>query len=247
MKTHVLKIILVVIFAGSANNAFTIKLKTAKTVTGLTVLASLCGSYKLRNDCFPQTHFGYFACASAVISLGAYYTLYQYTPEGRMYRASLLLDDISQYKLATNNFTQEHVFFDILHELYITNDLPLISAYNALTAILPHAHCALKLLQKAQAEIGDNYELADKCEALLSEAQYVLSNIINSIKMVRNHKDYLEQLRIYKQFLASEKQSEIQEHMVAVQQQMAHAQGQIAHAQQSSVFLKWMKVLFGLG
>ncbi len=125
-----------------------------------------------------------------------------------------------------------------MQDVYLTDDLPLISAYNHLINLVPMMHYTLSLINKASAEVGRDVLLQEECDASLSRANILFKNISDALKRIRDHKDYLPQLSIYKESLAQEKQT-------IAQQQMAHAQHDMAQAQQSSTFLKWLKFILG--
>jgi hypothetical protein len=122
--------------------------------------------------------------------------------------------------------------------MYLTDDLPLISAYNHLINLVSTMHYTLSLINTASAEVGKDVLLQEECDASLSRANTLFSNVSSAIKRIRSHKDYLSQLSIYKESLAQEKQT-------IAQQQMAHAHYNMAQAQQSSASLKWVKFILG--
>jgi hypothetical protein len=215
-----------------------IQSSTADACTALVAAACAGSSYKLYFDAPKTFNPGILAGASCVITAVAYHFLHTATPAGRIKRANILLDDIARHTLARVAFDDEIVFFDAVQDMYLTEDLPLISAYNHLINLVPAMHYTLSLINKASAEVRKDVLLQEECDASLSRANLLFDNISDAIKRIRNHKDYLSQLSIYKENLAQEKQT-------LAQQQMAHAQYSIAHAQQESNFLKWLKFIFG--
>ena len=149
-----------------------------------------------------------------------------------------MLNDIARHTLARIEFDNDKLFFDAVQDVYLTDDLPLISAYNHLLYLVPTIHYALSLINKASAQVGRDVLLQEECDASLSRANILFSNISSAIKRIRDHKDYLAQLSIYKESLAQEQQT-------IAQQQLANAHQDIAQAQQSSKFLKWLKFWLG--
>jgi hypothetical protein len=174
---------------------------------------------------------------SSLLTATAYYVLIRTTPVGRIKRANALLDELARHTLARTKFENEKIFFDTVQDIYLTDDLPLISAYNHLVNLMPTMHYAFSLINKASAEVGKNVFLQEECEASLSRANQFFKNISDAIKFIRAHKDYLQQLSIYKENVLHEKQT-------IAQEQMAFAQFQITHAQHGNLLLKWLKALF---
>ncbi len=207
---------------------------------GSVLIASLCagGGYKLWSDTQQKINPGILVGAGCVITAMSYYVLHKSTPAGRIKRANALLNDIARHTLARTCFDSDRAFFDTVQDVYLTDDLPLISAYNHLIALVPTMHYTLSLINKASAEVGKNVLLQEECDASLSRAKTLFGNISEAIKRIRDHKDYLTQLSIYKESLAKEQQT-------IAQQQLANAHQQVADAKQSSTFLKWLKFLFG--
>lgn len=211
--------------------------KTANMSTVALAALSATGSYQAWLATNKQVHPVVFGVVSTAFVSFMYYHFHSITPQGRLKRATKLLDELSRHKLIRNSFDSETSFFDTVHDVYLTDDLPLISAYNHLIELLPTVHYALGLISKASAQVGKNSLLQEECDSVSSRAKELFANMSNAIKMVREHKDYLAQLQIYKEFLANEKQ-------IFAQQQMADAHVQIAQAQKSSTLLKWLKALF---
>ncbi len=215
-----------------------IQSSTADACTALVAAACVSGSYKIYFDAPKTFNSGILAGVSVVVTAATYHFLHTATPAGRIKRANILLDDIARHTLARIAFDDESAFFDAVQDMYLTEDLPLISAYNHLINLVPTMHYSLSLINKASAEVGKDVLLQEECDASLSRANILFDNISDAIKRIRSHKDYLSQLSIYKENLVQEKQT-------LAQQQMAHAQYSIAQAQQESNFLKWLKFIFG--
>jgi hypothetical protein len=205
---------------------------------GTMFMACLCagGTYQVMKEFPNKIHPGFLAGASCVATVVTYYMLHRSTPMGRLKRAHVLLNEISRHTLARIAFDNDRVFFDAVQDIYLTDDLPLISAYNHLLALIPTVHYALSLINKASAETGKDVLLQEECDASLSRANKLFRNIADAVKRIREHKDYLSQLTLYKENLVQEKQT-------IAQEQMALAQIQMAHAQQSNTLLKWLKAL----
>jgi hypothetical protein len=219
------------------SSLYAIQESTANTATVLVAVACAGGSYKIMQE-FPGTiHPLSFVGASSVITGISYYLLHRSTPLGRIKRANALLNELCRHSLVRITFDSEKSFFDAVQDVYLTDDLPLISAYNHLIALVPTVHYAFSLINKASAEVGRDVLLQEECDASSSHAHKFFKNISDAIKRIRDHKDYLSQLAIYKESLAQDKQT-------IAQEQLALAQLQMAQAQQSNTNLKWFKALF---
>ncbi len=229
-----------IMLATTTFNTFAIQLKTARILSGVVGVTSLASSSVL----WKNVHPAYFGLMSAVISALSYYVLYQVTPEGRLYEANVVIGQLNQTLLVSNSFTDKDIFFKALQDIYIEHDLPLISAYQELVILLPAARHAYSLLDKACAEVEDNCKLAEKCGVALSQAQRLINNITTAIKRIRDHKDYLSQLKIYKQFLSAENMTGVQAQIAVSQQSIALSHQQIAGAQKSSNLLRWLQAIF---
>jgi hypothetical protein len=219
------------------NTSHPIQNSTADMCTAITAAACAGGSYKIWSET-QKIHPAVCAGVSCVITAATYHLLHQSTPAGRIKRANILLDDIARHTLARISFDDEQSFFDAIQDMYLTDDLPLMSAYNHLINLVATMHYALSLINKASAEVGKDALLQEECDASSSRANTVFKNISDAIKRIRDHKDYLSQLAVYKESLVQEKQT-------IAQQQMAYAQQQVADAKQSSTFLKWLKFILG--
>lgn len=209
---------------------------TANITTATVAAACAAGSYKLLQE-FPGNYVPALIGASSIITAVAYYMLHRSTPAGRLKRANVLLSELARHTLTRTTFDTDRMFFDTVQDVYLTDDLPLISAYNHLIALVPTMHYAFSLINKARAEVGRDVLLQEECDASLSRANALFRNISDAIKRIRAHKDYLPQLNIYKENLLHEKQT-------IAQEQAALAQLQMAHAQQGSTVLKWFKAIF---
>ncbi len=213
---------------------------TANIAVGTIMSASLAGSYRLWSTSMHHVHPAAFGILNVIAAFPVYRYAHSFTPNGRLNNAQFQLDRVSRYALAKHSFKDETLFFDALHDLYLTYDLPLIRGYNQLIELLPTMESVFTLIKKADADIKQDSLLQEKYDATLIKAKTMFDNISLAIKRIREHKDYLTQLQIYKEFLAHDKDA-------AIQAQIADAQTQMAHAQKSSTLLKWLKALFGFG
>jgi hypothetical protein len=200
--------------------------------------ACAAGSYKIITDAPNKIPTIVLGGVSFLATAFTYCMLHRSTPRGRIKRANILLNDIARHTLARTCYENEHIFFDAVQDVYLTDDLPLISAYNHLIDLIPTVHYAFGLINKASAEVRKDVLLQEECDASLSRANILFSNISQAVKRIRGHKDYLSQLSIYKENL-------LQEQQTIAQLQMANAQQQTAQAQSGSTFLKWLKFLLG--
>jgi hypothetical protein len=234
-------IIIYSILLGNSVSVFAIQKTTARVTTGVIAASSTALCYKqwphiqsLSNN---RMHPICLGAAGALITSSVYSYLYSLTPEGRLAQANVLMKKLARHKLIQSSFNTDRAFFDAVHDNYLTHDLPLISAYNHLILLIPSVQTIFHLIQKAALETNNNNELKQQCRQALLRIKALQKNISHAIKRIREHKDYLPQLQIYKEFLVNDKQAVAQEHM-------AYAQIQMAHAQQSSTLAKWFKALF---
>lgn len=220
-------------------NNFTrpIQESTANACTFLVACACSAGSYYAHQTSPRAVPPLLLLAINGAITGISYYLFHRSTPTGRLKRANILLNEIARHTLARITFDTEKIFFDTVQDVYLTNDLPLISAYYHLLSLVPTVRYALSLINKASAQVGKDVLLQEECDASLSRANKLFANISYAIKCIRDHKDYLSQLAIYKESLSQEKQTIAQEHM-------AIAQLQIAHAQQSNAMLNWLQLFF---
>ena len=235
IKTSLLLSLLVAFFPAQAIHHSTANM-------GTIVVACLCtgGSYAITKELPGTVHPVALIGVSSLITALSYYVLHRSTPIGRIKRANLLLNELARHTLTRTTFDNDRAFFDAVQDVYLTDDLPLISAYNHLLNLVPTVHYALSLINKASAEVARDVLLQEECDASLSRANKFFRNISDAIKRIREHKDYLSQLNIYKESLLHEKQT-------IAQEQIALAQLQMAHAQQSNSVLKWLKAIFRFG
>lgn len=215
----------------------TIQNSTVRYVTFLVASSCTGISYTITQHFPKKIHPAILVGMSSMITCTMYYILQQSTPEGRLKRATTLLNKISRHTLARTTFTNDAIFFDAVQDIYLTDDLPLISAYTHLISLVPIIHSASHLINKASAQAGKNVLLKKQCTMLSTRTNKLFKNISDAIKRIRAHDAYLSQLTIYKENLLQEKQT-------IAQEQMALAQLQSAHAQQGNTLLKWLKAIF---
>jgi len=232
-KTSLLLLILAFNFPLNA-----IQDSTANMCTALVATVCAGSSYKIMQEMPGKIHPAILAGVGSLITAVTYYALQQSTPAGRIKRANILLTDLSRHTFARTHFDNDQAFFDAVQDVYLTYDLPLISAYNHLIDLIPTVHYAFGLINKASAEVRRDVLLQEECDASLSCANKLFRNISDAIKRIREHKNYLSQLSIYKESLHKEQQT-------IAQQQIASAHQEAAHAKQGSTLLKWLKFLFG--
>ena len=199
------------------NSLHSIQNSTADMCTVLVAAACAGGGYKVWSEMPGKIYPGILVGVSCALTVVTYHMLHKITPNGRIKRANMLLNDIARHTLARVPFDNDKLFFDAVQDVYLTDDLPLISAYNHLINLVPTMHYTFSLINKVSAEVGKDVLLQEECDASLSRANTLFKNISDALKRIRDHKDYLPQLSIYKENLVQEKQT-------IAQQQMVHAQ-----------------------
>ena len=213
--------------------------QAADICTVLTSMVCAGGSYKVWYDmpAGQKVHPAILVGVSLITAGVAYSCFHSITPAGRLKRANILLNELYRHTLARVSFDTDSLFFDAVHDEYLREDLPLIAAYNHLINLLPDVHLAFGLINKAASEVGKDQSLQGEYNSSLSCANELFKNISMALKRVREHKDYLPQLALYKESLNNVKQT-------IAQEQIALAQVQMAQAQQSYTFLQWLKAIF---
>lgn len=212
--------------------------QTAYVVTaGVAVLSTLASGYGwYMVPELQKFHPAFFGVTSLLTTGVAYYYLNSITPTGRIKRANILLKKLLRYKLVKISFDKKSDFFDAVHDEFLQEDLPLISAYKHITRLLPDIGYAFDLLNKAAVGAHKDANIQKQYNTSLICAKKLFKNMSVALKRIREHKNYLSQLALYKEFLNSTKQT-------IAQEQMAHAQLQMAHAQQGYTLLKWIKAI----
>jgi hypothetical protein len=216
-----------------------IQQSTGIAIATIASLVSTVGSYKtwhaLNKSIYPHVLF----IANGLFLSGVSYYLYTITPQGRLKKVRQLLQELSENTLIKYPFDTEETFFTAVYDIHLTDDLPLISAYNNLVDLLPKTHYIFGMISKIAPDICNDSELQRAYSEVDMQSQELFNHISEAIKRIREHKDYLTQLKIYKEFIANEQQ-------FSAAQQMAAAHSQIAQSQQSVAILKWLKALFGI-
>lgn len=156
----------------------------------------------------------------------SYLILYEYTPEGRTARATKKINRILMNPMSTHSFNDEKQFFDALQSVYVVHDLWLIGAFRELSLLLQDAYDVVSLVEQVKAEAPENYGLMQQCNSLLPKARTAITNITKAIKVIRENKEYIEQLKL-------QKEQEMRERELAVAQQQAQAAQANAAAQLS--------------
>jgi len=195
------KILFYIVIVMHCAQSCAISQKAIYATTGLTAVASGVASYLAIPLFKTEMHPAVFGAASVLGTSSVYCCLSYFTPEYRLKKAHALLKQLSKRSLIHYAFAQDKTFFDAIHSIYLTHDLPLISAYNHLVFSLPTVQEAFTLIRKAAAEAGKDKKLKVRCKLALAQAKNVLKYISYAIKRIRDHRDYLPQLRIYKEFL----------------------------------------------
>lgn len=214
-----------------------IQRSTADIMTAAAGMMSLVFSYKVWTACDKKIYLHVLCAANVFFVSGIYYCLYTMTPQGRLNKVKQLLEEISENTLIKYPFDTEEAFFSAVYDIYLTNDLPLISAYSNLVELLPKINHVFGIISKISADICQNPLLQEECAIVDAQSEEIFTHISEAIKRIREHKDYLTQLKIYKEFIASEQQ-------FFVQQQIAHSHAHIAQSQQGMAILKWLKAFF---
>src|SRR5579872_853797 len=124
------KIILLIVLIFS-NTSYPIQRSTADICTAVIAATCASGSLKIWSETH-KIHPAILVGVSCVITAAMYHWLHQSTPAGRIKRANILLDDVARHTLARVSFDDEESFFDAVQDMYLTDDLPLMSAYNHL-------------------------------------------------------------------------------------------------------------------
>ncbi len=115
---------------------------------------------------------------------------------GKINRAQRILNKIETKNiLATKNFDDEATILDTIQDVKISSEWPLISAFNELNVLLIRSKKAIDLAHIAkQANSG----FAHEANKLIARAEKIVNNISNTIKIIRNNKNYFGQLKLYK-------------------------------------------------
>lgn len=227
----------------STSHILAIKLNAVYAITTATGIFTGIGSYYLGKSAgVPYAPAVGLLTGGGVAGLTCL-ILYSFTPEGRLNNATKKIERLCKNPIAMQSFSNEKSFFDALQELYVADDLWLIGAYNELISLLDDARDALELLDKVRSEASDNYNLIQQCNILSPRARTALINITEAVKLIRNNKEYIAQLKLYKEMIAAEKQLQLQREIAAAEKQKARAQMSMAKAQQDMADIKGIKTM----
>lgn len=166
----------------------------------------------------------------------AYYILNQFTPEGRLARAQAKFQGITQNTLATREFKTDEEFFNVLNEVYVLNDLPLIAVYNNLACLIQSGYEALSLLDAAKSESPCDLNIVQQCDILTPRIHHSLGLMVDAVKRIRASSEYIKQVKIYKEMQAAREKLMVQQQIAHSQTQIAHAQSQMAQAQMHQAY-----------
>jgi hypothetical protein len=209
-----------------------ISLQAVYGVTGGVGVLSTAGTYW-----FTSKHdFSYPAVWSigvgGLASAATYFLLYQYTPEGRYAWAQVRVQQAGCNPLSSQPFESDAAFFDVVEDLYIGEDWWLVTAFNELTILLDGCRLALDQLDQAKAGSGDNFSFVQQCNTLSGVARKYILNMTNAVKRIRNHKDYIAQMKEFKRM-------EMEKQKLAVEQAKANAAMSQANASWSQAGAHW--------
>ena len=199
------KIIIFSLLISNITSIYCIKKSTAFIATGAFAGVSALASYAIWPLVKNEVHPALLAVSSIVVTSCLYSSLYERTPQGRLAQANKLINQLASHKLIQYSFSSDNAFFTAVHDVYLIHDLPLISAYNHLIQLLPMVNSTSFLIHKALSDSKSNKILREKCRCALLRTKRIFNNISHAIRRIREHKDYLAQLRIYKEFLANDK------------------------------------------
>jgi hypothetical protein len=202
-----------------------ISLQTVYGATGGVGLVSAAGTYWFTNKNNFSSPILWSLGAGGLASLATYLFLYQFTPEGRYAWAQEKVRQAGCNPLSSQAFESDAAFFDVVEDLYIGEDWWLVTAFNELTALHDGCRMALDQLDQAKAGAADNFSLVQQCNTLASIDRKYILNLTNAIKRIRNHKDYISQMKEFKRM-------EMEKQKLAVAQSQANA----AHSQASATW-----------
>lgn len=219
---------------GAARPTYSISQTTALMgAAGMGGLAGAGSYYALGNTLSYPYNYLAIGGISAVTGLISWGILNSFTPAGRLSSAKKKLVAVSANPMAIQSFNEDRVFFDALQEVYITDDLWLISGFNEMSVLLDESRSALELTERARSEAARSnlLEIVHECNVISPHLRRMISNLAAGLKRIRTNPEYVKQVKIHKEMLAAQAK-------LAVQQQVANAQTQMAHAQMHTAFRK---------
>jgi len=170
--------------ASFAANTYSISPTTAYLITGATGIGAAGLTYLNKND---ELVLGW--GVGGVFATGlVYWLMNRITPQGRFNRAKSKVEKIRNNPLALKAFASEEQLISELQEVYITHDLPLVTAFNDLSNLYQESLNAVGLLNAAMADCYEHSFVANS-KRFIAEAQSMRDNLMNVIKMVRGNND----------------------------------------------------------
>ncbi len=205
------RILSFVIVTSFVSNTYPISQATAYVLTGASGITATGLTYLNQGDDYVWA-WG----AGGIFATGLIYWLTnRITPHGRLGRAKSKVEKIRNNSLALKPFESEEQLMNHLQEVYVTHDLPLVTAFNDLSNLYQESINAVGLLNAAMTDCHE-YDFVQNCQRLITEAGAMRDNLTKVIKMVRGNKEYLEQVKLADQRNFARQQ-------IAVQQDMASA------------------------
>lgn len=168
-------------------------------------------------------------------SVLGYWFFNQFTPEGRMARATDVLYKIELYGLSNATFATEEDTVRGVHSLYIMRTWPLVTATQDLTNYIDQAFNAMSLADAAAQEDG---VYASNARNIKKKLHTYVENMKNVLITIRSHKDYSTQLNQFKEEQRHKENLQVQQTMAAAQLGSAHAQQQMAASQKELVAIQ---------
>lgn len=229
MKKIALSFLLAISIFGSTKP---IALPTAQGISAGLGIVSATGTYWFTN----KHNFSYPILwslgAGGLTGATAYYFLYQFTPEGRYAWAQNKVRQAGCNPLSEQPFDSDSAFFDVVEDLYIGEDWWLVTAFNELTMLHEGCRAAIEQLEQARCGAMDNFSFVQQCNSLSSLARKYILNLTNAVKRIRNHKDYIPQMKEFKRM-------EMEKQKLAIEQSKANAAMSQASASWHQANAQW--------
>lgn len=199
------RIALLLLMFTCSSQVHSVSRKAVNRLTGCMALTYTAGVYGLYDKVGNDNALLYLVAAGVFVTGLTHRVLGYTTPERLLDKAEFLLKKLAAYKFVKITFKEEASFFDAVYDVYLMEDLPLIAAYKTLLELVSLSHTAHGFINQALACAKQDAFLQERCEALHYKSEKLHKNISQAIKRIRLHKDYLPQLRFYKQFVLKEK------------------------------------------
>lgn len=155
--------------------------------------------------------------------------MYSFTPESKFQAAQSFVMQLSNNAVAMYAFDNEDELIDTLHDIYVLHDLWLVRAYHDMTTLLERATHHLQCVKDARKARYGDHMFARICNEIIKRLDVSISNLVNAVKVVKNHPEYMEQLKLYKEMQAKERELQAQQMMAYAQLQSAIAQTHAAY------------------